>query len=116
MGSVELNLNKFFSLILPAARDFGRLAGSTVALPFSRDLFPGRGAVVKSRRKRTSSLPPNVLQQIARAQAEGKLQPGTVHMIDVRHESRCALLSGKGACNCNPEVMLPERVAHPEEN
>ena len=64
--------------------------------------------------------PPNyaarVLARLAQARAQGRLKPGTVHMIDVRHEDGCALLAGAGPCNCNPDVGTPQRVASQEEN
>ena len=33
------------------------------------------------------------------------LKPG-IHHIEVKHEHDCALLNGKGECNCTPEVKM----------
>jgi hypothetical protein len=69
------------------------------------------------RKKRTKpKYAPGVLEHLAQAQAAGKLKPGTVYMIDVRHDNWCALLAGIGPCNCNPEVCPPERVPSSQEN
>lgn len=32
--------------------------------------------------------------------------PGTVIELNVEHDDWCALLRGRGACNCNPDVSL----------
>ena len=33
------------------------------------------------------------------------LRPGHVYSVEVYHDDWCALLAGKGPCNCNPEVV-----------
>jgi hypothetical protein len=35
--------------------------------------------------------------------AHSRGQRGLIH-IEIRHDSWCALLQGRGPCNCNPEV------------
>jgi len=40
--------------------------------------------------------------------ARGKVQPGNVYTIAVRHDDWCALLAGTGPCNCNPDVDPPK--------
>jgi hypothetical protein len=57
-----------------------------------------------------------VLARAERAMPEGKLRPGNLYTITLRHDARCDLLSGAGPCNCNPEVRVPERIPFPQEN
>lgn len=45
---------------------------------------------------------------IALGQELHALAPG-VYLVNVRHDEWCALLSGRGDCNCDPDVE-PERV------
>lgn len=58
---------------------------------------------------------PNYVEETIEA-LHGKVHPGQVYAIKVRHDSWCDLLKGKWACNCNPEISAPERVPSPEEN
>jgi hypothetical protein len=51
-------------------------------------------------------LPPYV-EKIMKALAFAHLEPGTIQMINVSHDSWCDLLKHKGPCNCNPEVHIP---------
>ena len=37
------------------------------------------------------------------------LSEGGLYMINVNHEPWCNLLTGKGECNCNPEVNLEKK-------
>lgn len=37
------------------------------------------------------------------------VQPGTYQDVYVYHDDWCALLKGKGSCNCNPEVERIKR-------
>ena len=68
------------------------------------------------RRKRKHRYQDAALEQTRLSQAEGKLEPGKVYIMDVRHDDWCDLLSGKGTCNCNPEVCEPKRISYPEDN
>lgn len=70
---------------------------------------------MNERQKRQRRLQ-QLLDTLEVAQAEGKLQGGTVHFIDVRHDHWCSLIKGKGPCDCEPEVCPPERVADPHDN
>ena len=33
-----------------------------------------------------------------------ELEPGKIQRVRVLHDSECLALSGKGECNCDPEV------------
>jgi hypothetical protein len=70
----------------------------------------------RERRKKPAGYAEAVRAASERAMAEGRLRPGNVYVIDVRHEGRCALLRGGGPCDCAPEVRPPERVPAPDEN
>jgi hypothetical protein len=69
-----------------------------------------------SNQRRQRQLRTRILEQIARAQAEGKLKPGDYYEVPVRHEAGCALLAGKGRCSCHPQVCSPERIPFLQEN
>ena len=62
-----------------------------------------------SRRKKTYQN--EILEQIEKAD----LKPG-LHIIEVRHDSWCALLKSNGPCTCDAEVQEPFRVPRPEDN
>jgi hypothetical protein len=50
------------------------------------------------------------------ALAAGRMRPGQVYTVCIAHDDWCALLAGKGPCDCNPDVGPPVRLAAPEEN
>ena len=50
--------------------------------------------------KKPRFVPPNYLDQ---AIGMANLSPG-IHHITVEHDDWCALLNGKGSCNCSPVV------------
>jgi hypothetical protein len=61
------------------------------------------------------------LDQIRDAAAAGRAPAGDVTVAAVYHDSWCALLTGRGACNCSPEVrlvpassLLPKRRPKPK--
>ena len=66
----------------------------------------------RDRKKR----PPKYAGAVVAKARQGKLSPGQVYTMDVRHDAWCDLLKGVGPCNCNPEVRAPERIPSPEEN
>lgn len=69
-----------------------------------------------SRHKNRRSLPQYAERVIDKGlKALGAMGPG-VYTLDVRHDSWCALLVGRGLCNCNPEVGEPVRIPNPEDN
>ena len=45
------------------------------------------------------------LDQIQRAHAAGRVPVG-VSVAQVFHDDWCALLAGRGECDCNPEVRV----------
>ncbi len=47
--------------------------------------------------------------------AKTELKRGSVHIIEVRHDSWCTLWKG-GTCNCKAEVGKLKRVPRPEDN
>ncbi len=67
-----------------------------------------KGKDMKLRKKQYKN---EILEQIEKAD----LKPG-LHIIEVRHDSWCALLKGNGPCTCNAEVQEPKRVPRAEEN
>ena len=42
----------------------------------------------------------------------GRIHPGQVNLCHVYHDDWCDLVSGRGFCNCDPEI----HVTHPEDN
>lgn len=48
----------------------------------------------------------NYRVKLDRAAADGRLQvqPGTVSILNVRHDDWCSIFKG-GACNCNPDIV-----------
>jgi hypothetical protein len=50
------------------------------------------------------------------ALADGALVPGRVSTVEIRHDDGCALLAGRGPCDCEPEVGPPQLVPDPENN
>jgi hypothetical protein len=61
-----------------------------------------------NRRRREQAKLPRYLPAVL---AIGRtLKPGTVQVIEVRHDDWCALLVQGGRCDCNPEVRLPRPV------
>ena len=72
----------------------------------------------RDRERRRHKLPRYAAGTLAAAEAlaAGALRPGHVYTVPVYHDDGCALLAGKGACDCNPEVGAPERVPDPREN
>jgi hypothetical protein len=69
-----------------------------------------------SRERRRRKYQRDVLAVVAKAEAEGKILPGKVYEVPVRHDDWCALLAGRGPCDCDPVVGEPERVPAAEEN
>lgn len=57
-----------------------------------------------------------VERMICQAYAEGKVKRGCAYIVNVAHDDWCDLLKGRGPCNCNPTIHLPEKVPNPEEN
>jgi hypothetical protein len=55
-------------------------------------------------------------EQAAAAQAEGRLRPGEVYTLEVRHDDECRMLAGYGVCDCSPEIGVPKRVPAVGEN
>lgn len=45
------------------------------------------------------------------ALAGAPVKPGAIYDIEVRHDSWCDLLLGRGFCNCNPEIAMREITA-----
>jgi hypothetical protein len=69
--------------------------------------------------RRPQALPnyaPKVLAVSEQALADGTIRPGQFYSLDVLHDDWCDLLTGKGPCNCDPEVCPPRRVPFPQEN
>jgi hypothetical protein len=46
------------------------------------------------------------LDAVAKLAQAADLAPGTVAVIEVRHEPGCDLLGGRGACSCSPAVRM----------
>jgi hypothetical protein len=70
----------------------------------------------RRRTKQRTGYAAAVTVAVERATAAGELRPGNYYEIPVRHTGGCALVTGKGPCDCNPEVCPPERVPYPQEN
>jgi hypothetical protein len=45
--------------------------------------------------------------------ADGTIRPGNLYVIDVHHDDWCDLLAGRGPCNCEPEVDVPQTMPLP---
>lgn len=69
-----------------------------------------------AKRPKRSKPQKQLLKKIKRYQDEGKLKPGTVVEIDVRHDDRCDLINNRGGCNCGPEICEPRRVPFLQDN
>jgi hypothetical protein len=66
----------------------------------------------KRERRRKKGLPQYagaVLEQAVKALESGALTVGYYEVV-VRHDDWCALLAGRGPCDCDPEVGPPQRV------
>jgi hypothetical protein len=48
---------------------------------------------------------PGYLARLLAAHRAGAVPPG-VRVVEVRHDAWCALLAGRGPCNCDPEVEV----------
>lgn len=46
----------------------------------------------------------NYLNKLLEALEKGQLQKGFAE-VNICHDSWCALLNGKGTCNCNPDII-----------
>lgn len=46
-----------------------------------------------------------VVEELARRHA-GQLEKGKVYRAEVRHDGWCAMLAGRGPCDCNPVATL----------
>jgi hypothetical protein len=57
-----------------------------------------------------------VLAQHEAARARGDILPGRAYSVEVRHDHWCALLAGRGPCNCNPDVLPPSLLPSPKDN
>ena len=59
------------------------------------------------RRNRPGSVESKVPAYLeALAQLAGDLRPGSVNHVEVKHDSWCDQLAGRGPCNCKPEVRM----------
>jgi hypothetical protein len=38
------------------------------------------------------------------------IQPGTIQRVTIAHDDWCDLLNGRGPCNCDPDIGLPEVI------
>jgi hypothetical protein len=63
-----------------------------------------RAASTDSEASMSEKAPPKYLADVLRVTAN--LKPGTLQHVEVRHDSWCALLNGRGPCICHPEVVL----------
>ncbi len=59
-----------------------------------------------NQRRRGQLQLPKYLPAVVEAAALADVQPGRVYLTAVQHDPWCALLAGKGACNCSPKVCL----------
>jgi hypothetical protein len=66
----------------------------------------------RARKQKTQPYLPTILERLD--QAQGELKPGSLYTIDVLHDDWCSLLNETGACNCNPEIRHPQRMAGTE--
>lgn len=48
----------------------------------------------------------NYFRKVLEAAKKNPPRPGTVNHVSVAHDDWCNLLSGKGPCNCDPEVTI----------
>lgn len=46
-----------------------------------------------------------LMRNIQKRVEAGGIKPGSMQRIEVQHDNWCALLNGKGACNCNPNIV-----------
>lgn len=51
------------------------------------------------------------LKKIAEMVKDGQIPKGGVQHIHIAHDDDCPKLTGKGSCNCEPEI----RVVNPDE-
>jgi len=49
---------------------------------------------------------PRYVERIVEAARAGAIKPGEARVVRVMHDDWCALLKGKGQCNCNPDIEL----------
>jgi len=49
-----------------------------------------------------------------KAKAAAQIGKGDAYLMPVLHDSWCALTSGRGPCNCNPEARM-QRMPLPDE-
>lgn len=53
--------------------------------------------------------PPQMRKQLQwQEQFKKALKPGTVNIVEVRHDTWCDFLSKKGECNCDPDMAINE--------
>jgi hypothetical protein len=48
----------------------------------------------------------NYVRKILQATERNPPKPGTVNHVSIAHDDWCDLLAGKGACNCDPDVVV----------
>jgi hypothetical protein len=48
--------------------------------------------------------------------ADGSILRGPVYHVPVYHDGACALVAGRGRCNCDPRLGEPQVVPIPEDN
>lgn len=59
----------------------------------------------------SNGVPFYVAEAVSRALAGG-FAPGLVRVAEVRHDSSCPMLAGRGTCACRPEVALRDLTAN----
>ena len=52
------------------------------------------------------------IEKIEKMVREGVIPRSAVSAIEVRHDHWCPILSGMGACSCNPEITLSSGTDH----
>jgi hypothetical protein len=50
----------------------------------------------------------NYLRKLLEATAHNPARPGEVRHIRVVHDEWCSLIAGRGPCDCDPSIEIPD--------
>ncbi len=67
------------------------------------------------RNRKQSRMPKRMPNYVPKLLALPYTQPGAVVSVQVQHDDWCLFLNGRGACNCNPDVV-PVVLHNPRRN
>lgn len=54
---------------------------------------------------------PAYVDELMKLLSSERLKPGSVTMIEIRHDPWCLKLSGKGPCICKPDIGVKDMAA-----